>query len=472
MLESHPPAIDSNMVKKNLIVFYFFVFIFYFILYSLVEIATFNEINIGKIFPLWTVPHAQHIVDSFHSGEISLIKNKYFFPMWGTSIFLALTDFGLFQNNHYIAYRLTLIFFIALSTVLACSILHDKYGRKGLLWGSVLGLNPLLFQIIGGLYDQFFFASFFFFASMLLIKVETTKGNTWFWRIISAFSMGVAANLRSDMTYVYLLYLLFRFRGSNKIVKKQLCISFIIFLFCLTPYSILYHRYSGLFSITYANMGHVAYISLGQDPNNPWGIVHVDAWDYDKVSQRIEKINPGYKSYSFVADPWANKVYFQMFFEKVASHPVYYKNLVLKKFKENLFKNKPRAFLSLKEPILKTIISVYEKPYEVTSNIVYLLLIYLNFISIWILFLFGIRFMLLGMRDPLWDVGGFFMCITIMLVSMFEYTDRHLLSLAAFQGLAIIVFALKLRSLKISTLIRYAPRIKMSLRRFERTPLS
>jgi hypothetical protein len=54
----------------------------------------------------------------------------------------------------------------------------------------------------------------------------------------------------------------------------------------LIPWAIHYHRETGRYSLTASQRGIVAFISLAQLPNNPWGAVYLDEYAYDYLKER------------------------------------------------------------------------------------------------------------------------------------------------------------------------------------------
>ena len=450
------------MQKRRVAGWYIAIAVFYFILYACVDAYTQNAVNEGHIFYNWTVSHAKHIYESLCDGHLSLIRDNHFFPMWGTAIFLALTDVGFLHNDVYLTYRLVLIALLVTSNILGTSVLKDRFGSLGLYLGSLLGLNPIYFQLLGGLYDQVLFCPLFFCASMLLIKSETCNSPKWTWRLLTALILGIGANIRPDMTYTYLAYLVLRLRRTSRIVKCQLAVSALVFLLCLAPWSFLYYKRSHLFSLTSANTGGFAYLSLGQGSDRvwgggaftPWGVVHLDSWDINEVLDRINKLKPDYSISSIFSDPWASKIYFDMFLKEATSRPYDYCRISLEKAKKIVFAIspfEPNVWLQFgqdRSPFLHRV------SHQVLST-----MCFFHRITTLILIYFGIHFLFVGMKHPLFHTGGFFFLVSAMLCALLQYVNKHLFALAAFQGISLLA-AIAILYEQLKTVAAKKPRLR------------
>lgn len=430
---------SAGFSRRQMIIWYVAVAALYVCIYTTVDCLTYNRVQKAGIPRIWTIPHAEYIYENLCNGNLSLIRENHFFPIWGTAIFLALTDVGFLHNDHFLFFKLTLIVLLVVSILLGTSALTDRFGKAGLYVGSLLGLNPIYFQILSGMYDQFLFCGVVYCASMMLIKSETCTRHKRRWSLLTALVWGIGANIRSDLTYTFLLYLVLRFRGTTRAAKCRLAMSGLVFLLCLAPWAYLYYQRSGLFSLSSANFGDTAYLSLGQGSDRPWqggdftpwGVVLQDGWDMQEVAHRIGQLKPGYQMSSVFSDPWANKVYWGMFLEKISRQPYDYVRTAIEKMRMIVFTippfdPNPYLYFSLKNaPLKELLMDQMMSSTRLYDRMMVLILVY-----------FGIHFVLSGMKYPFFHIGGFFCLTTITLCSFFHFHDRHLFALAAFQGMA------------------------------------
>jgi len=433
---------ETELSRRQVLLCYILMAAIWFPLYIATDWLTKNNVQIEAtrrgIFYQWTVPQAQHIHQSLQEGKLSLTVDNHLFPMWGTAIFEALTDVGFLQNDRFLILKFTMICMLVVSNLLGTSVLKDRYGKRGLYLGGLLGLNPVCFQILGGTYDQFFFCPLFYCASFLLIKSEICTGHKWRWWLVTGLVLGIGANFRGDMTSALLVYLILRLRGTTRTAKCQLAACAFIFLLCLAPWAWLYYQRSGLLYWPGAGNGHLAYVSLGQGSDRAWGggdftpfgVVHLDAWDAKEMIRRVSERKPGYTISSPFGDPWASKVYMDMFVEKVSKRPYDYLRITLEKMRNIVFTFRPNPYLQLYPE--------YRWLGTQIPNYLTALMQGFHRITMLILLYFGICALVRGMRYPLFEIGGIFFLVQLTLFSLLQYHDRHLFALAGFQGMALV----------------------------------
>lgn len=144
--------------------------------------------------------------------------------------------------------------------------------------------------------------------------------------VYSGFFFGIILNFRSE----YLLFPIFLFffslvfhRSEIKNILKFSIISLIISLILILPWGIRNYSATGKFSLSATNGGTVAYISLGQLPNNDWGIIPIDQTAYNLA--RENGIN---NPYSFEGDSLLKKE----FLNAIKSEPIEYSKKVIYNF--------------------------------------------------------------------------------------------------------------------------------------------
>ena len=64
--------------------------------------------------------------------------------------------------------------------------------------------------------------------------------------------------------------------GWRPLVRRDVLIWAALSLLSLTPWALHAHRHTGHAALSSTNSGMVAYITLGQLPDNPWGVQHID----------------------------------------------------------------------------------------------------------------------------------------------------------------------------------------------------
>lgn len=399
-------------------------------LYAWYDACTEHRIDRGTIFRNWTLRQARHIVDTAKQGDLEIIRDRHLYPIWGGGIFLALTDAGLLRNSRFIAWRGAVVLCLALSVALGASLLRRRFGDRALWFAPLLGLNPVYFQILGGLYDQLLFAALVCLALPMLVKAELSARHRWHWMLAAALLFGLGANLRSDLTYTFPLYLALRVRRADRAHLARLAASAAVFALCLAPWAIAYHSVSGLWSVTGANAGQVVYISLGEGgPGNPWGVAPVDAYDGFEATRRAALVRTSPPSPETISDAWIGKAYLGMFFYKIGKKPAAYVRQVALKLREVLFLSAPRPYTSA-APDAPAPARWLARGAGLAAPVFHLA-------SLWLLVSAGILFCLRGMRYPLFDVGGLFAVATLGLTSLFQYIDRHFFALASCQALAL-----------------------------------
>ena len=136
--------------------------------------------------------------------------------------------------------------------------------------------------------------------------------------LLAGVLMGIAANFRSEFVLLPLVIGV----GSaalkpwqiGKMVPLRPVALFILVAFLLQlPWAFFYHAETGRFSLTESNFGHVMFVSLGSDPNNPWKI----NGDDQSAMQAVR--DQGY-TFSSLSEQ-GNQVLRRLVWSKVKEHP-------------------------------------------------------------------------------------------------------------------------------------------------------
>ena len=110
----------------------------------------------------------------------------------------------------------------------------------------------------------------------------------------SGFLFGVVLNFRSDYYYLFWIFFVAIFSFSlyqrNWLKIKLICYWKFLILILILPWYFYTQKYTGQGSFVSSNSGHVFFISLGQSPNNPWGITTSDS---DSLMYSLVKLKFG-----------------------------------------------------------------------------------------------------------------------------------------------------------------------------------
>ncbi len=123
--------------------------------------------------------------------------------------------------------------------------------------------------------------------------------------VASGIAFGVMLNFRSDYLYfaigMVLILLLLNLVKQLKFTTWHLAVWVGLILLALAPWGWYSYQKTGHFLLKSTNGGHVLFISLGQLPDNKWGITPLDA--DPKMRQLIdENVGPGISTLSYAAD--------------------------------------------------------------------------------------------------------------------------------------------------------------------------
>ena len=158
------------------------------------------------------------------------------------------------------------------------------------------------------------FATLFLIFSLLLLCLGITKGALKHY-IVSAILYGLVLNLRSDYLY-YFVFLIPSMVIWVYLKRKEHLLNIVVWiiLICLilVPWGIHTQKHTGKAVMYSSNGGHHLFISLGQLPNNVWGIT---ADDSDPLMRKIvdEALGPqertvGHKADSVLRKAWKTRV--------------------------------------------------------------------------------------------------------------------------------------------------------------------
>ena len=140
----------------------------------------------------------------------------------------------------------------------------------------------------------------------------------------SGIAFGLAGNMRSEVqalpAVLVLVIWIVEPRPRDRRLRYGL-VSAVVAFGMLLPWAFHYRSHTGHFSTTASNSGQVAFISLGQLPNNPWGIKHDDGEADRALVARGSVSNP-------LSDAGDRELR-HAFFEAVETYPGAYARKVL-----------------------------------------------------------------------------------------------------------------------------------------------
>ncbi len=261
-----------------------------------------NHLNQLMIFYNHFLPLAKSILSGHGYSYMENIQASY--PLWGYPVLLlpgaALGVPELFALAMQFGFMVAAVYYF-----------YKLFDLKAEYW-HLFVLIPFIAlmsvkwadAVIGAMIIPYFY----------YIKRYTQTGRAGF-VFVAGLVLGIGANFRSEYLFLPLAQFLFScFTGKSNIGKSlKLNIGILgIVLVCLLPWAIRSWINSGEFRFTATNGGAVSYISLGQLPNNAWGIKAVDS-----TSHAIAK-------YRGIADPYSEKgdsLFQELTREKIKQNP-------------------------------------------------------------------------------------------------------------------------------------------------------
>jgi|GEM_PF-1630243 len=134
----------------------------------------------------------------------------------------------------------------------------------------------------------------------------TGRKNNWRYIIFSGIVLGLILNFRTEYLFMPLVFLVFIFfphmKGRRIQLFKTTIISWVIAIILLLPWAYRAKIISGDLQFTASNSGAVMYLSMGQLPNNKWGIAPYDKTVYD-IADSLGFPSP----YSYQANTYFNQ---------------------------------------------------------------------------------------------------------------------------------------------------------------------
>ncbi len=245
----------------------------------------------------------------YYKGEVT--REVLTYPMWGYPfVLLLLPRYDLVTVPQVVLGALA-------ETLLLLRLLEEIPKHRQLLTVLFFAAGPwyLLHSVK---WPHSFAGSFIVFGILLLDRSLRTKSATI--GLIAGVAFGVALYFRSEFLYLPLfiavlsLFARFAPKSLPSIPARPVLACAVAAWAVLIPWSIHYYKQSGHFSLTASQRGIVAFISLGQLPNNPWGAIYQDEYAYDYLRSQGINLQPQSDS--------GDRILFTEFKRRVKAHPV------------------------------------------------------------------------------------------------------------------------------------------------------
>lgn len=260
-----------------------------------------QHLNQDFIFYNHILPIAKNLVSA--SGYLDIYGAPAFYPMWGY-VFLQVPGVLLGFPEFW-----TLSFQFALS-LLGILFFYKLFNLIPKLWHIPLFLPYFALCSIKTA-DGIVAALFIFYAYFFKIYFENKNLKHL---LLASIILAFIVNLRSEYIYFpfFQLFLLLLLIKDRIIITKSSLIIICVTFISLLPWAIRSQIITNELRFTSSNGGAVMYISLGQLPNNAWGIVPVDSTAYSIAGSHD------------ISDPFshkADKIFKQMSINAIKEHP-------------------------------------------------------------------------------------------------------------------------------------------------------
>ena len=282
--------------------------LYYMVLICIIVFSTYLnfDANSSEGLVKYYLGFSKYIISGFKDTD-ALVQSYYTFPMWGYGFIHAITDNKLSILIIQQLLTFVTIIFIEYSLCKDDWFSYNKYLYRILvlfsfnwflyhtsLWPSSINSNLLVLSFI-----------------FLLKYLRSSKNVNLF---VSGALFGILVNFRSDY-YYYIYFLLILLLGLHLLKKenfhpKLLIVWYSMIFILLVPWGIHSYKTTGSYLHTSTNAGHVLFISLGQLPNNKWGIT---PYDGDKIMAQLlrENFSNPTSSLAYDGDKYLKKKWFE-----------------------------------------------------------------------------------------------------------------------------------------------------------------
>lgn len=284
---------------------------YYFVLATIAAALTWlnwqNQMMGGIV---WYYEDFADFIASGFSSDYAFKSGTPSFPMWGYGFVIFLL-----QSKALIIIVQVLFSLFTIYTIVK-TLLKLNFSEEQIHVFKVFLLFSFSWFLFHSGYWPYSFGANLLVLSMLFLLRGIQEGKTRLY-MFSALLYGVVLNFRSDYLYYFYflipaLLILFILQKKRKLLIPLMLWGAVVFL-SLVPWA--KHTYSttGKVQLYSSNGGHHLFISLGQLPNNVWGIT---ADDRDPIMREIvnKKLGSEYRTVGHQADPilrneWKKRVF-------------------------------------------------------------------------------------------------------------------------------------------------------------------
>lgn len=268
-----------------------------------------------------TILRLHHIpLSEYLRGEGERVVTTY--PLWGYALLISVvgSDWGLLILQIVFSSATLALFLL----VLRAALPEHRQLQAGIL------IAALPWYFLHSVYwpDSPAITLVLCAALALLYGYETKRLS---WAAVAGVLLGLSLNFRPERLLlpvaIFAIWLLSRGMGERRpgaapglrlaALLSFACVSWAL----LIPWAIHYHAETGRYSVTSSNGGMVAYISLGQLPGNPWGVMSDDRYA-GEVLRAAGVQEPAWSD-------TGGEVLMQRFRQGVRSHPGAYAQKIL-----------------------------------------------------------------------------------------------------------------------------------------------
>jgi hypothetical protein len=363
---------------------------FYAVLAAYIAVVFFvnrDHINQQGIFFNQYLPIAKNLLNG--TGYIIHSGVRILYPIWG---YTFLTMMGEIFGSP--------VFFLAVVQSLLCifaiSFFYKFFNLQKRYWHIPL-LTPFI-ALTSVRWPDAIVGILLIIAAYYYKQSLETRSNKY--AILSGLILGTVLNFRSE--YLGLILLLGVIAFAALILKERNLFSLsaltvIPALLVLLPWAYYSYSIDNHIRLTATNAGGVLYISLGQLPNNPWGIVHSDS-----VAYEISKQNG-------ISDPYSangDSLLTAKFIGDVENNPIAY--------------SEKTGYNLITSLIRGVYIGEYTGPIQKIVKIVFILLFDL------LLLVTCLYFSKHYGRSPLFFIVAVLVVYKFLLISFIQYEPRHM----------------------------------------------
>ena len=247
--------------------------IFYSLLIFVILLSTILNYNADVMGPM-NVLYKEYISFFKRGFDYKYIfkYSNYTFPMWGFGLVMYI-----FPSKIYI------IFFQQIVTFFTVCYFDKIVNRYNLLmntyrfrWGLLLSFTLYFFH--SSVYPYSLGSNLLILGILFLVNFYFNESKVDI--IFSSICFGIMLNFRSDYYFfiypLFLLIIIYSYKKSSKRILSMSIIWLLIIQSFLIPWRIYTFNRTGESISVSTNSGHVFFISLGQLPNNKWGITEED----------------------------------------------------------------------------------------------------------------------------------------------------------------------------------------------------